>query len=358
MSQSTGRHHRLLQALAIFGFLYFPFWGLAQSPLAPPLTIDLHSHDFPSRAEASSSWNVKNGLFYLSGDRLAVFFDRQLSGSRPDSHSFQILTIDMKGLVHAKRVIPADPKNIDFSAGPGGGILIGKADGLDFYDADLELLRSSSLPKTATSVKFDRKLNQLVLSTINQELNNRTAHFLDGKTLEELASLSYPLKSRAIFGERRLAYILPGMCQGALHVEPTHHNWTALDGLQACDALTFIGNEALAYALSQDLYVVDANGKQLFDGHIPAPDSFSLPSLVGLSDDDTRVAIMANMKRSLFSSHRGWQYYNEVFVYDLRANHMIFKHVLAEGAYAAALSPDGRQLATVEEGILKLFSIP
>lgn len=67
---------------------------------------------------------------------------------------------------------------------------------------------------------------------------------------------------------------------------------------------------------------------------------------------------MANMKRSFFSSHRGWRYYNEVFVYDLRAKHIIFKHALAEGAYAAAISPDGRQLATVEDGILKLFSMP
>jgi hypothetical protein len=358
MSQSTGRHRRLLQALAIFGFLYFPFSGLAQSPLASPLTVDLHAHGFPSGAKPSSTWNVKTGLFYLSGDRLAVFFDRQLSGSEPNSHSFQILTIDEKGLVHAKRVVQADPKATDFSAGPGGGILVGKAEGLDFYDADVQLLGSNPLPETATSVKFDRKLNQLVLSTVDQKQNNRTAHFIDGSTREQLASLSYPLKSSAIFGERQLAYTEPGMCQGALHVEPNPKNWKALDALQACDALTFVGNEALAYALSQDLFIVDSNGKQLFHGHIPAPDSFRLPSMVGLSDDDTRLAIMANMKRSFFSLHRGWQYYNEVFVYDLRAKRMIFKHALAEGAYAAALSPDGRQLATVEEGILKLFSIP
>jgi len=282
MNQPTGRCHTLPQALALFGLLCFPPCGLAQSRLAPPLTIDLHSHDFPSGTEASSAWNVRTGLFYLSGDRLAAFFDRELSVSEADSHSFQILTIDTKGLVHAKLVISVDPKNTDFSAGPASGVLVGKAGGLDFYNADLQLLRSSPLPEEASSIKFDRKLNQLVLSTVNRKLNNQSAHFLDGSTLEELTSLPYPLRSTAIFGERKLAYVLPGICQGALHFEPVQHNWTALDGLQACGALTFIGNEALAYALGQDLYIVDSNGKQLFDAHIPAPDSFSLPSLVGL----------------------------------------------------------------------------
>ncbi len=51
-------------------------------------------------------------------------------------------------------------------------------------------------------------------------------------------------------------------------------------------------------------------------------------------------------------------YYYEVLVYHLMAKHMVLKYPLPKGLRAAALSPDGHQLATIEEGILRLIRIP
>jgi len=181
---------------------------------------------------------------------------------------------------------------------------------------------------------------------------------LSADTFEELAALDFPKHSRAIFGEAQLGYALPGSCKGALHVEPENGSWQNLAGLQTCDALTFVGNEALAYAIDQDLYVVHKSGKELFHGHVPAPESFHLPNFVGLSDDHSRLAIMANMKRNIFAVKPGtWPYYNEIYIYDLNVHKLLFKHEISAG-YAAALSPDGHHLATIESGSLKILSIP
>jgi hypothetical protein len=101
---------------------------------------------------------------------------------------------------------------------------------------------------------------------------------------------------------------------------------------------------------------VDSNGKELFKARIPVADSFQTPKFVGLSDDHTRLAISA-LRRKYFSS--GWPYYDEVYVYDIVSKQRIFKHALPRGADSArALSTDGHQLATIEQGILTLTPIP
>jgi hypothetical protein len=151
---------------------------------------------------------------------------------------------------------------------------------------------------------------------MDEQSGNRNARFLNANTFEELKVLAYPKRSRAVFGNKQLGFTLPGNCVGALHVQPDPENWKRVESLETCDALTFVGNESLAYATSQDLYVVRQSGEQLFHGHIPAPDSFHLPDFVGLSDDHTRLAVMAMMKQGLLSSKPGtWPYHNEIFVY-------------------------------------------
>jgi hypothetical protein len=207
-------------------------------------------------------------------------------------------------------------------------------------------------------MKFDRALNQLVLVTTVEDSGKQKAHFLDANSFEELTSLVYPKRSTAIFGERQLAYSLGGFCKGALHFQPEQNTWQKLDDRETCDPLTFIGRDAIAYALDQQLSVVDRNGNELFSGHIPAPHAFHMPSFVGLSDDHTRLAIMALMKRSMFTTKAGtWPYYNQVFVYDLKSKKLLLKHPMPDG-YVAVLSPDGHLMATIELGIFKIIPVP
>jgi hypothetical protein len=83
-----------------------------------------------------------------------------------------------------------------------------------------------------------------------------------------------------------------------------------------------------------------------------------MPSFVGLSDDHTRLAIMALMKRSMFTTKAGtWPYYNQVFVYDLKSKKLLLKHPMPDG-YVAVLSPDGHLMATIELGIFKIIPVP
>jgi hypothetical protein len=198
-------------------------------------------------------------------------------------------------------------------------------------------------------------LKQLVETTLDEKLGTRMARFLEGSTLQETAALAYPIESVVVFGRRQLAYDIVGNCVGAGHVESADREWPSLAGLPACDVLAFIGDDAIAYAYEGHLYVMDATGKRLATLRIPAPNGNSAPNFIGLSDDCTRLAISA-VKKKHFS--RGATYYREVLVYDLSVKRLLLLYPLPANAGTAALSPDGRQLATIEDGVLKLTPIP
>ena len=90
---------------------------VAASPPPPQITIDLHPQGFPSAPE------FKFGVFYPAKDRLALFFDQQLPGGEPHSHTFQLMILDTNGQKTAQLVVHGDPKAMDITAGPGGASL-------------------------------------------------------------------------------------------------------------------------------------------------------------------------------------------------------------------------------------------
>ncbi len=354
MHKTRSRERRMLPVMAAFGTLVLLSGLHSELPPPTPTTVELHRYGFPSGVAPVDS---KVGIVYLSGDRLTLFFNDKVPSSGEDSHSFQLLVLDIDGRVLAQRGIDADPKAMDVTAGPNGGLLLGRSGQLDFFDGDLQLLKSVPLSDPVTGISFDRKLNQLVEMTVDDASQTRSAHFLDGNTLEQQLSLSYPIKSAPVFGEKQLAYSLGGNCVGSAHIVSSHHDWLALTGIPACDLLTFVGNDAIAYAFDKRLYILDWRGKQMFNASIPAPNTFQGPSLVGISDDQARLAIRVVAKKK-FAASGSWPYYDEVFVYDLKAKRVILRYALTVGSWVRpALSPDGHQLAVVEEGILKLIPI-
>jgi len=296
-------------------------------------------------------------VFYLSGNRLAVFFNYKLPSSGEESHAFQLLVVDTDGHILAQREIQADPKAVDLVAGPNGGLLLGRVGKLDFFDADLHLLKTVPLAESVTGISFSRRLNQLVEMTIDDVSQTRSAHFLDGDTLEEKLSLSYPIKSTPVFGEKQLAYELGGNCFGITHIVSSQDNWPSLSDIPACNLLTFVGNDEIAYVFDQQLYILDRGGKQLLRVRVPVPSTFVAPGLVGISDDYSLLAISA-LKKKAFAKMGSWPYYNEVFVYDLKGQRIVFRYDLQPaGVWSLSLSPDGRQLAVVEESVLKLIPV-
>jgi len=340
---------RVLTAIAIF---MIAFKAIGASHSAPPIAVHLHPYGFPA-STSTTSLNVHLGVFYLSTDQLGLFFEQPVTGS--DSHVFQVIVFSTDGRRISQLVVPGDPKAIDITVGPNGGVLVGRAGQLDFYDSRLQLVRSKPLAPTTTGINFDRQWNQLVLRTVERESGHQTADFLDAKTLERSATLIYPIQSHAIFGQDQLVYTTSGECKGAARVVSNKQTWRSFDSLPACDALTFIGNESLAYAFDGNIYVTDFGGKELFKAHIPVGSTFQAPRLVGLSDDNTRLAISA-LKKKPFSSE--WPYHDEILLYDLSFKRLIVQLSLPAGSYAAALSPDGHQLATIEQGTLMLIPIP
>ena len=330
----------------------------SKSPDNAKERVDLRSVGFPTDSDPVVLADVKANIFFLSNETLALYFEQRAPATTPPSYSFQVLTFNTTGQMIAHRVFRVDEKSLDVSSGPNESILLRESERLDFFDTRLQFIKSYPLPSKTVGKNFDRVSNQLVVTTMDEQSGNRNARFLNANTFEELKVLAYPKRSRAVFGNKQLGFTLPGNCVGALHVQPDPENWKRVESLETCDALTFVGNESLAYATSQDLYVVRQSGEQLFHGHIPAPDSFHLPDFVGLSDDHTRLAVMAMMKQGLLSSKPGtWPYHNEIFVYDLSAKKLQFKYALT-GGYAAAFSPDGHHLATIESGSLNILSIP
>jgi len=342
--------------------LFWPFLPCLAQQLSKP-NVDEHSVDlrpsgFPADPNPTVVADVKAGVFFLSKETVGLYFEQRVPDSASQSHSYKFLTFHVNGQMLAQRPFRIDGTLLDVGCGPNESILFRESERLDFFDARFQLVKTHPLPTATTGISFDRTLNQIVVTTADGKSGNLKALFLRADTLDEFASLDFPKHSRAIFGETQLGYTLPGWCKGALHVEPENASWQNLASLQTCDALTFVGSEALAYATNQDLYVVHKSGKELFHGHIPAPDSFHLPDFIGLSDDHSKLAIMANMKRSIFAVKPGtWPYYNEIYIYDLSVKKLLFKHAVS-GGYAAALSPDGHHLATIESGNLKILSIP
>jgi len=316
---------------------------------APTTTVDLRPYGL------STALDVKLGVFYVSKDRLALFFDQQLPATGPHSHSFQLIILNIEGQTAAQMTLRGDPNAIDITPGPDGGLLVGREGQLDFYDSRLQVERSITVSPATTGVRFDRERNQLVVMTLEQELGHRTAHFLSGDTLKESAALTYPIRSNAVFGENQLVYTVSGNCHGAAHITSDKVAWRPLDTIPACDPLTFISSDRLAYAFDGSLYTVDSSGKELLQARIPAPDTFEEPRFIGLSEDHARLALSA-LKKKTFSS--GWPYHDEVFVYDLVSKRLIFKHALEPGYGAEALSPDGHQLAVISQGALLLIPLP
>jgi hypothetical protein len=319
--------------------------------------LDLRSFDFPTDANPVVIADVKARVFFLSNENLALYFEQKDSAPTANSRRYRFLTVSTTGQMIAQHILKTDGGPPDVKRGPNETILLTESERLDFFDSHFHLVKTRQLPANTIGTRFESASRQLVVIT-SGDLKTQVAHFVDADTFDEVSTVVYPKQSVAIFGEKQLGYVVPGYCQGALHIEPDKDSWRSLEALQTCNALTFVNNEALAYATDQDLYVVDKTGKELFRGHIPAPESFHLPGFVGISDDRTRIAIMANMKRSIFAVKRGtWPYYNEVYSYDLNAKKLLFKHALT-GGYAAALSPDGHHLATIESGSLKILFIP
>jgi hypothetical protein len=321
-------------------------------------SVDLHPLGFPTDPNPVVVSDIEANIFFLSDETLALYFEQRASAATPPTHSFKLITFNTSGQMIAQRAFRTGGKSLDLGGGPNQSILLRESGKLDFFDARLQFIKSYPLSIETVGDSFDRLLNQLVVISVDKESENQNAHFLNASTFDELTVLAYPKRSHVIFGQKQLGFTLPGNCVGALHVKPDSGRWRSLDGLQTCDALTFVGNESVAYATNQDLYVVRQSGEQLFHGHIPAPDSFQLPNLVGLSDDHSRLAIMAMMKRGVLATKPGtWPYYNEVYVYDLSSKKLLFKHALT-GGYVAAFSPGGHHLATVESGWLKILTIP
>jgi hypothetical protein len=302
------------------------------------------------------SEDVLSSVFYISNERIAVFFDQLLPEQSPHDHALKLMVFDTEeGHAASQLVVHADPRAVDITAGPGGGVLLGREGKLSFYDSNLQLLKSVPLAQGTAGIKFDRRLNQLVVETVDETSGLRTAHFKDGNSLKESAALSYPIKSQGVFGKDELAYAISGNCKGAAHVISNRVRWRGLDQLPACDPLAFIEEDSLAYASDGHLYAIDSKADQRLDLRIPAPDTFEMPRFIGLSDDHVRFALSAQRREKLSSR---WPYHNDVFVYDLASKHMIFEHTLKKGSVAMALSPGGRQMVTIEGGELMLLSVP
>ena len=346
--KSANGWRRIVAAVA---GLAFALSAVAAAASNAGISVDLHKYGFPTQKMDP----YLLGIFYLSADRVAVFFEEPASESDEESHSFHALVFNFQGQNTAKAIFRGNPKAIEITTGPDGGLSVGTPGKVEFYDSKLQPSKTIPLVPPATRIAFDRSRNQLILETTDPQTGHRSAEFLSPQSMERSASLNFPIKARAMFGDDELLYTLLGECSKSAHIVSQDVVWRLAENLPLCDSLTFIGKDKLAYALQDRLYVIDAFGKQVFEARIPVRETFQLPSFVGLSDDHTRLAIVA-LDKKLFA--KGWPYFEQVFVYDLPSERLIFRRALPQTPRAVALSPDGHQLATIEEGVLVLTSVP
>jgi hypothetical protein len=348
-------HNTVTRLSLLFGILILT---LAKAVAIQPISVELHSYGFPS-----GQIDLPNGVFYMSPERVALYFDRGEAADSPNqgnhrrSHQFLILVVSTKGQVLAQQTIYGLPKALDIKPGPAGGLIVGREGSLSFYDADLHLQKSVPLSPDVTGVSFDRRWNQLTISSADETSDSQTIKLLDGVTLEARGDFTLPKRAIFMSGNREIGFDVGGDCQYSTQIISKERSWDGLRGLPICGMLTFVGDDALAYTFDQQLYVTDHLGKQLSRQSVPAPDGPSAPFFSGISDDNSRIAIWA-WKHKTSRKRNEFPDYKEVFVYDLSSHKRIFSHPFTSETTASALSPDGKQLATIEDNVLILNPIP
>jgi len=352
---SANLHNTVTWLYLVFGILIFLLTDVASSQ---SITVNLGPYGFPS-----GKVDLPSDVFYISSERLALFFDR---GEASDSsvqndlkhrHQFLVLVFSVKGQLLARQTVYGLPKAVDIKPGPGGGLTVGREGKAGFYDPDLGLKQSMALSSDVTGISFNRRLNQLVIATLDDTLQSRTIRLLDGTTREVLESFTIPKTVAYITGNREIAFSTGGNCANSTRIISRERSWGALKGLPICGFTTFVGDDALAYTFDRSLYVVNNGGKQLLRESIPAFDDMDSPFFAGISDDNSRLAIEV-WKSRVFRKPGDYPKYKEVFVYDLPSHKRLLSIPLTSGTTASALSPDGKQLATIDDDLLKLIPIP
>src|SRR5580704_393761 len=234
---------RVLRRTAIFFAFLWPWACLPQHPSKSPLggeyTVDLRPFGFPDNPNPTVVANVRAKVFFLSNDTVGLYFEGHAKEPLPQSHHYMFLTFNKKGEFFGQRPFRVDDSFLDVSAGPDQSILLREPEQLDFFDAKFQRTKTLQLPNTATGIRFDRILNQILVVTADTESGNQNAIFLHAEDFKEFAKLQFPKHARAIFGEKQLGYTLPGLCKGALHVEPDNAGWQSVAELETCDSLTF-----------------------------------------------------------------------------------------------------------------------
>src|SRR5579864_536116 len=96
----------------------------ATSRSAGRIEIDLHRYGFPP-ASNEPFLHIKVGLFYLSRDQVAVFFEQPILGSAdPHNRTVRLLVFDKHGSeLAAQLVLRGDPNALDITPGPDAGVL-------------------------------------------------------------------------------------------------------------------------------------------------------------------------------------------------------------------------------------------
>ena len=104
-----------------------------------PIAVNLGQYGFPS-----GQVDLPSGVFDISPERLALFFDRGEASDSPvqnnlkQPHQF-VLVFSVKGQLLAQQTVYGPPMALDIKPGPGGGLTVGREGKASFYDSDLEL---------------------------------------------------------------------------------------------------------------------------------------------------------------------------------------------------------------------------
>jgi hypothetical protein len=172
-----------------------------------PIVVNLGQYGFPS-----GQVDLPSDIFYISPERLALFFDRGEASDSPVQnklihlHQFLVLIFSVKGQLLAQQTVYGLPKALDIKPGPGGGLTVGREGNASFYASDLKLKQSMALSMDVTGISFNRRLNQLLIEAIDEALQSRTVRLLDGTTREVLESCTIPKTVTYIMGNREIAF--------------------------------------------------------------------------------------------------------------------------------------------------------
>ncbi len=361
--------------------------------VAPDLFVDLSDTKYAQRAIAT--------VFWLDNNRLAVAFStthRWSSSEKPEPLQVRLIVFNSSGQQLNERAWdlgsegPEAETNLQISVGPDNAILvvhgtiaqapgagrIPEGDFIQVLNPDASLRQNFYVPASSASVVGSASDSRLLLQTFYADKHTSLAWWA-GNPLKSEATLNLPpgseetlagpgVAARTICANQDSVSAALGvkpLCTGIRIFRPGGPPWILFSPSPELSPVprTFLRPTALLVEMRDS----DGKVKGWFIAHPdgtqtqlpPLPKSLEAFTVSGVSADGNRFSIDTGGEAGLCGALKLFcRDTGSAMVIDVSANRIVSEEPLSIYGSQSTLSPDGKQLATLDRNKLTIYDLP